>query len=128
MTIVLSGDKTQRELYEIADRTVQDGIESVSGVGVVAITGGQKRAINVWFDANRLAAYRIAAVRARDAVARQNSDIPGGRVDEGFRELTLRTFGRFPDPISCLPCALAWHPPPSEPLQHNDTENTESSL
>lgn len=98
MTIVLSGNKTQRELYEIADRTVQDGIESVSGVGQVAITGGQKRAINIWFDANRLAAYRIAAVRARDAVARQNSDIPGGRVDEGFRELTLRTFGRFPDP------------------------------
>ena len=71
MTIVLSGNKTQRELYEIADRTVQDGIESVSGVGQVAITGGQKRAINIWFDANRLAAYRIAAVRARDAVARQ---------------------------------------------------------
>ena len=98
MTIVLSGNKLPRELYEIADRTVQDAIESVGGVGQVGIIGGQKRAINVWFDANRLSAYRIAAVRARDAVARQNSDIPGGRVDEGFRELTLRTFGRYPDP------------------------------
>ena len=98
MTIVLSGNKQPRELYEIADRTVQDAIESVGGVGQVGIIGGQKRAINVWFDANRLSAYRIAAVRARDAVARQNSDIPGGRVDEGFRELTLRTFGRYPDP------------------------------
>ena len=98
MTIVLSGNKTARELYEIADRTVQDAIESVGGVGQVSIVGGQKRAINVWIDANRLAAYKIPAVRARDAIARQNSDIPGGRVDEGFRELTLRTFGRYADP------------------------------
>ncbi|MEO7649643.1 MAG: efflux RND transporter permease subunit, partial [Bryobacteraceae bacterium] len=98
MSIVVSGPKTPRELYEIADREVQDAIESVSGVGAVEILGGQKRAINVWVDANRLAAYKIPILRVRDAVARQNSDIPGGRVDEGQREVVLRTMGRFPDP------------------------------
>ncbi|MDX1981834.1 MAG: efflux RND transporter permease subunit, partial [Bryobacteraceae bacterium] len=98
MTIVLSGTLTPRELYEIADRDVQDAIESVGGVGQVTIVGGQRRAVNVWIDANRLAAYRIPILRVRDAVARQNSDIPGGRVDEGAREVVLRTLGRFPDP------------------------------
>ncbi len=98
MTIVLSGQRAPRELYEIADRDVQDAIESVSGVGQVTIVGGQKRAINVWIDGQRLAAYRIPILRVRDAVARQNSDIPGGRVDEGARELVLRTLGRIPDP------------------------------
>ncbi|MEZ5402278.1 MAG: efflux RND transporter permease subunit [Bryobacteraceae bacterium] len=98
MTIVLTGNKTARELYEIADRDVQDSIESVSGVGQVLIVGGERRAINVWVDADRLAAYRIPIVGVRDAIARQNSEIPGGRVDEGHRELVLRTFGRFPDP------------------------------
>lgn len=98
MTLVLSGDKTPRELYEIADRQVQDAIESAGGVGQVQIVGGQRRAINVWVDADRLAAYRIPILDVRDAVARQNSDIPGGRVDEGQRELVLRTLGRFPDP------------------------------
>ncbi|MBI3470880.1 MAG: efflux RND transporter permease subunit [Candidatus Solibacter usitatus] len=98
MSLVLSGPKTPRELYEIADRDVQDAIESVSGVGQVQIIGGQKRAINIWVDADRLAAYRIPITRVRDAVARQNADIPGGRVDEGARELVLRTMGRFADP------------------------------
>lgn len=98
MTIVLSGALTPRELYEIADRDVQDAIESVGGVGQVTIVGGQQRAVNVWIDADRLAAYKIPILRVRDAVARQNSDIPGGRVDEGSRELVLRTLGRFPDP------------------------------
>jgi len=98
LTLILSGEKTGRELYEIADRDVQDAIESVSGVGQVLVVGGQKRAINVWIDADRLAAYRIPIIRVRESVARQNSDIPGGRVDEGFREVVLRTLGRFPDP------------------------------
>ncbi|MGH9658310.1 MAG: efflux RND transporter permease subunit [Bryobacteraceae bacterium] len=98
LSIVLSGEKTPRELYEIADRDVQDAIESIGGVGQVQILGGQKRAINVWVDAGRLAAYKIPILAVRDAVARQNAEIPGGRVDEGARELNLRTLGRFPDP------------------------------
>ena len=97
LTLALAGDRTPRELYEIAERTVKDSIESAAGVGEVTLNGGQKRAINIWVDANRLAAYKIPILQVRDAVARQNSNIPGGRVDEGQRELVLRTLGRFPD-------------------------------
>jgi len=98
MTLVLTGEKTPRELYELADRNVKDSIESVGGVGQVVVVGGQRRAVNVWVDADRLAAYKIPILQVRDAIERQNSDIPGGRVDEGHRELVLRTLGRFPDP------------------------------
>lgn len=98
MTLVLYGEKTGRELYEIGERGIKDSIESVGGVGQVQVLGGQKRAVNIWVDADRLAAYKIPILRVRDAVVRQNSDIPGGRVDEGSRELVLRTLGRFPDP------------------------------
>ncbi len=98
ITLVLTGNRTGRELYEIAERNVKDSIESVGGVGQVLAVGGQKRAINIWLDADRLAAYKIPILSVRNAVARQNADIPGGRVDEGRRELVLRTLGRFPDP------------------------------
>ena len=98
ITLVLAGQRTPRELYEIADREVKDSVESVGGVGQALIVGGRRRAVNIWIDADRMAAYRIPIVKIRDAVARQNSEIPGGRVDEGARELVLRTMGRFPDP------------------------------
>ncbi|MBI4904656.1 MAG: efflux RND transporter permease subunit [Acidobacteria bacterium] len=98
VSLVLSGVKTPRELYEIAERGVKDVLESVGGVGQVVLVGGQKRAVNVWIDANRLDAYKIPIVRVRDAVRRQNAEIPGGRVDEGKRELVLRTIARLPDP------------------------------
>ena len=96
LTLVVSGTRTPRELYEIADRDVKDSIESVGGVGQAVINGGQKRAVNVWIDADRLAAYKIPILQVRDAVARQNSEIPGGRVDEG----ATRTRSPHPRPLS----------------------------
>ena len=86
LTLVVSGDRTPRELYELAERGVKDSIESVGGIGQVVINGGQKRAVNLWIDADRLAAYKIPIIQVRDAVARQNAEIPGGRVDEGSRD------------------------------------------
>ena len=42
--------------------------------------GGLARAINVWVDADRLAAYQLPITAVRDAVERQNANTPGGNV------------------------------------------------
>lgn len=97
LTITLSGKRSQRELTEIADKIVKTHIERSAGVGQVDITGDLSRAINVWIDADRLAAYRIPITDVRDAVARQNANIPGGNVTGTLREETLRTMGRLTD-------------------------------
>jgi HAE1 family hydrophobic/amphiphilic exporter-1 len=73
-------------------------LERVGGVGEVQVVGGLERAINVWIDADRLAAYQISISTIREALARQNADVPGGNVTTGKEELTLRTLGRFTDP------------------------------
>jgi HAE1 family hydrophobic/amphiphilic exporter-1 len=98
MTIAMSGDRSIRELTEMADKIVKVGIERSVGVGEVGINGGLGRAINVWIDADRLAAYRIPITQVRQALVRQNADVPGGNVDAGRRELVLRTMGRVADP------------------------------
>jgi hydrophobic/amphiphilic exporter-1 (mainly G- bacteria), HAE1 family len=94
MTIAVSGDRSIRELTELADKVIKVGIERSTGVGEVRINGGLLRAINVWVDADRLAAYRIPITQVRNALVRQNADVPGGNVDSGARELVLRTMGR----------------------------------
>lgn len=98
MTIAVSGNRVQRELAEIADKRIKIDLERANGVGEVFINGGPNRAINVWVDADRLAAYRIPITMVRNALVRQNADVPGGNVDQGRRELTLRTLGRIIDP------------------------------
>lgn len=100
MTIALSSNRSVRELSELADKVVKKQIERSNGVGEISISGGITRSINVWVDADRLAAYGIPITDVRNAVVRQNADVPGGNVDTGRRELTLRTMGRVVDPAS----------------------------
>lgn len=103
ITLAVSGPRTSSELFLYADRYVKNVIESAPGVGQVTIAGASDRAVQVNIDARRLAAHRMSILEVRDALAQQNAEIPGGRVDAGIRELTLRTAGRvdrardFPD-------------------------------
>jgi HAE1 family hydrophobic/amphiphilic exporter-1 len=98
VTVALSGERSIRELTEYADKVVRVQIERAGGVGEVNVVGGLDRAINVWIDAERLAAYKIPITQVRDALQRQNADVPGGNVETGKRELVLRTLGRYTEP------------------------------
>ena len=98
MTVALSADRSIRELTELADKVVKVQLERAAGVGEIRVVGGLERAINVWIDANRLAAYKIPITNIRSAVVRQNADVPGGNVTSGRKEETLRTMGRVIDP------------------------------
>jgi HAE1 family hydrophobic/amphiphilic exporter-1 len=97
LSLAVSGPRSQRELTEIADKIIKTRIERSPGVGAVDLRGDLERAINVWVDADRLAAYHLPITAVRDAVRRQNSDIPGGNVTTEQREQTLRTMGRLTD-------------------------------
>jgi HAE1 family hydrophobic/amphiphilic exporter-1 len=103
ITLAVSGPRTATELYLLADHYVKNVIESAPGVGQVTIAGAADRAIQVDIDSRRLAAQRLSILQVRDALAWQNAEIPGGRMDEGRRERALRTLGRvehardFPD-------------------------------
>ena len=98
MTIALSANRPLRELTEIADKVVKPFLERSAGVGEVEIVGGLERAISVWVDADRLAAYQLPITAVRNALAQQNADLPGGNVTGATREQTLRTMGRVVDP------------------------------
>lgn len=97
LSIAVSGPRTPKELYLLADRSVKNVIESAPGVGQVTISGAAERAIRIEIDAGRLAAHRLSILQVRDAIARQNAEVPGGLVDEGRRERNMRTLGRIDD-------------------------------
>ena len=98
MTVALSADRPLRELTELADKIVKVQLERSEGVGEINIVGGLQRAISIWIDPDRLAAYQIPVTAVRNALVRQNADVPGGNVTQGTREQTLRTMGRVADP------------------------------
>ncbi|HMN97235.1 MAG TPA: efflux RND transporter permease subunit [Phycisphaerales bacterium] len=97
LTLALSGSRSIRELTELADKVVRPQLERSGGVGGVQIVGGLERTINVWLDAERLAAHGLPVTAVRDAIARENANVPGGNVTGPQREQVLRTMGRLAD-------------------------------
>lgn len=98
MGLALAGDRSVRELTELAEKLVKIQLERSDGVGEVEVFGGLSRAINVWIDADRLAAYQIPITAVREAIVRQNANVPGGNVTGRKQEQTLRTLGRITNP------------------------------
>ncbi|MDT4968402.1 MAG: hydrophobic/amphiphilic exporter (mainly bacteria), family [Acidobacteriota bacterium] len=87
-----------REVTDVADKQIKDRIESINGVGQVQIVGGRQREIDLWVDPDKLRSFNVTVAEVAAAVRQQNMEVPGGRVDEGPRELTVRTMGRIAEP------------------------------
>lgn len=79
---------------EIADKVVRRQIETIDGVGEVSLIGGRKRQINVTLDPIRLRAQGLGALDIYRTLATQNLNVPGGTVESGPSNSTLRVAGR----------------------------------
>src|SRR4026209_2240501 len=91
--IAVSAPRSPREVTDVADKKIKQQIESINGVGQVTIIGGRQREIQGWGEPDTLATNNETVAQVGDAVRAQNLELPGGRVDEGARELTVRTMG-----------------------------------
>ena len=87
-----------RDTTELADKRLRRGLESIDGVGQAVVLGGRKRQINVTLDPIRLRGAGVTVVDVQRAIGAQNLTMPGGRVDTGPGELTVRIHGRVADP------------------------------
>jgi HAE1 family hydrophobic/amphiphilic exporter-1 len=107
VTIAVSGRRSLREVTEIAKKLIKEDLEGVSGVGAVVLVGGQSRAVNVSVDPEKLRGRDLTVEDVRQALLRQNLELPGGRVDQGAREEVLRTLGRVRTPAEFADVILA---------------------
>jgi HAE1 family hydrophobic/amphiphilic exporter-1 len=94
ITLAVSGNRSVREITEIADKQIRRSLETVDGVGGVDISGGQYRQINLMMDLDKLNAYHLSAQDVNQAVQTENVESPGGRIVRGPTELGVRTLGR----------------------------------
>jgi HAE1 family hydrophobic/amphiphilic exporter-1 len=91
MQIAVHGDADPLALSRWVDEVVKPELERVSGVGTLEVIGGQEREIHVWLDPGRLRALGLTALDVIQALAAQNTDVPGGRVGDARVEQTVRT-------------------------------------
>ena len=95
MAIVVSGRRSAREITELADKRIKRQLETVKDIGAITLVGDRKREIQVLVDPYRLTAHGLSIQQVKEALRRQNAEIPGGRITWGAREEGLRTVGRI---------------------------------
>jgi hydrophobic/amphiphilic exporter-1 (mainly G- bacteria), HAE1 family len=98
LTIALTADKPLRDITEYADKVLRRRLESADGVGQVLVLGGRRRQVNVWLDSERLRGQGLTVTDVSRALQAQNSDVPGGRIEQGAQAITMRTRGRVESP------------------------------
>jgi multidrug efflux pump len=88
---------SRTELTDLVDRIAKQRVQTVPGVGTIFIGGERRFAMRLWLDPDKLASYQLTASDVELALANQNVDVPGGRIESFAREFTVRTQGELAD-------------------------------
>jgi multidrug efflux pump len=92
---VESDTRDIKEVSHLASTVIKDRMQSIPGINRVAIVGEHKYAMRLRFDPVKLAAYHLTPEDVRQALLRENIDLPSGRVEGNTTELSVRAVGRL---------------------------------
>lgn len=92
---IQSDNRNLLQLTDIAINTFKERLQTISGVSEIRIFGEKKYAMKLLLDPFKMLAYKLTPVDVKNALLRENVELPSGRI-EGYQvEHTIRTFGRL---------------------------------
>lgn len=92
---VQSNIRNQLEVTEYANNVLLERLQTIPGVSSIRILGEKKFAMRLWMDPARLSAYSLTPTDVQAALAKENVELPSGKIAGNATELTVRTFGRL---------------------------------
>lgn len=95
---VQSDKRSLLELSEIADLTVKERLQTVPNVSAVEIWGEKRYSMRLWLDPSKMAAYNITPIEIKNAIDKENVELPSGSIEGDRMELTIRTLGLMQSP------------------------------
>ena len=107
MLFSISAPMPNVELTTYIEQNIQKRIESVNGVGEVFLYGGRRREVQVKVDPDRLNGYGLSTSDIATALRAQNLELPGGHLEQGARDLSVRTVGRLATPAEFADVVVA---------------------
>ena len=95
LDVVLSGNISLTELYELADKRLKDRFSQVDGVARVNLVGGQEREIRIELDNRIVFENAISLAQLSQILQIQNMDMPGGQFQQKSQEYAVRLKGQL---------------------------------
>lgn len=92
---VKGGDRSLLEMSSIAEKRFKERLQTIEGVSEVRIWGEKRYSMRINMDPALLAAYQLTPLDVRNALNRENIELPSGRIEGTATELSVRTVGRL---------------------------------
>ena len=93
--LALSSDRrSQLELGAYAD-SLRERLQTVPGIAGVDQPAEKRYAMRLWMDPEKLAAYGLSPLDVREALNRENIELPSGRIEGESVELPVKTLSRL---------------------------------
>jgi len=92
---IKSDKKDLLQLTDIAQNIFKERLQTIPGVSQVNIWGERRYSMRLWMDPSKLAAHGVTPLDIRNALNRENIELPSGRIEGSNTELTVRTLSRL---------------------------------
>lgn len=90
-----SPTKTILEISDYAENVIAPRFQTINGVSNVQLWGLKRIAMRIWMEPAKMAALGITTQDIKNALDRENVDLPSGKLQGDMTELTVKTAGRF---------------------------------
>jgi multidrug efflux pump len=98
MLTVESDKRSLLEVSEIAELTLKEQLQTIPGVSAVNIFGQKRYAMRLYLDPIKIAGYQLTPLDVRNAITRENVELPSGSIEGNTTQLTIRTLGLMTTP------------------------------
>ena len=98
MITVESDKRSLLELSDVAELTYKEQLQTIQGVSAVFIYGQKRYAMRLMLDPKKLAGYKLTPLDVRNAISRENVELPSGSIEGNTTQLTIRTLGLMTTP------------------------------
>jgi multidrug efflux pump len=92
---VQSTTKSHLEVNDYAENVLLEKLQTIPGVSTIQVWGQKRYAMRLWLDPLKLAAFKLTPLDVRQALERENVELPGGKIEGNATELSVKTVGRF---------------------------------
>jgi hydrophobe/amphiphile efflux-1 (HAE1) family protein len=97
VTVGVTGPFGRQVLADVARYQVQERLQTVPGVGQISLNGYLDRNVRLWVDESRMNERGVAITDVLNAVKREHVELPGGQLEAGGRQLSVRLLGEALD-------------------------------
>ncbi len=92
---IQSDNKNQLQVSDYAENVLLEKLQTIPGVSTIQIWGQKRYAMRLWLNPAKLSALGVTALDVKQALDRENVELPGGKIEGNTTELTVKTVGKF---------------------------------